>query len=126
MNGKTEVIVETGIVEVTRKKQIVRLKPQQKVIVNFTDSALIKESVNDQLYKYYRKKEFICNNTPLSRLVETLNEAYNANIVIENNEIKKLPITTIFKEERLDKVLTVISETLDIKVVKQQDRIVLK
>ena len=126
VNGKTEVIVETGIVEVMRKKQRVQLKPKQKVIVKAADSVFVKDSVNDQLYNYYRKKEFICNNTPLYRLVETLNEAYNANVVIENNNIRNLPITTIFKEEPLDNVLTVISETLDIKVEKQQNVVILR
>lgn len=123
--GKTEVIVETGIVQVTKKEHTVQLLPKEKVITRWKDSTLAKDTVQDQLYNYYRSKEFICNNTPLQNLVQTLNEAYNSNIIIENDALKDLPITTVFKDESLDNILTVISETFKIKIEKTGDKIIL-
>jgi transmembrane sensor len=59
-------------------------------------------------------------------LVEVLNEAYNANIVIENKELRNLKLNTIFVNESLDKVLEVASLTFGFTVVREKDRIFLK
>ena len=126
VNGKTEVVVETGIVQVTKNGKTVELHPREKIITNWQNEAIKKDSVQDILYNYYRSKEFICNNTPLQRLTDILNEAYNANIVIENEQLKQLPITTVFKDEPLDNILTVISETFSIQVEKREDKIILR
>ena len=125
-NGKTEVIVETGIVQVIKNTHTIRLLPKEKVITQWKDSTLAKDTVQDELYNYYRSKEFICNNTPLQSLVETLNEAYNTNIIIENDTLKDLPITTVFKDESLDNILAVISETFKIKIEKTGNQIILR
>lgn len=132
-NGKTEVIVETGVVIVSKKsertpseKRAVQLKPKQKIITQWKDSTMVKDSASDKLYNYYLSKEFICNNTPLKKLVETLNEAYDTNITIENKVIENLPITATFKNESLDHTLSIISETLGVTVEKENDKIILK
>jgi len=115
VNGKTEVIVETGVVKVSNGKKTVQLKPKEKVFAD-TIEVYGKDTTADKLYTYYRSREFVCDNTPLKRLVEVLNEAYDSHISIENKAIENLPITTVFKEESLEHILSVVSETLDIKV----------
>jgi ferric-dicitrate binding protein FerR (iron transport regulator) len=55
-----------------------------------------------------------------------LNEAYNSNIKIENPAIRDIKITTTFKEESLDKIVSVISSTIDIKVERRGNEIILK
>jgi ferric-dicitrate binding protein FerR (iron transport regulator) len=123
--GKIEVIVETGIVQVTKNKHTIRLLPKEKVVSLRLDSTLARDTVQDLLYNYYRSKEFICNNTPLQSLVQTLNEAYSSNIIIENDAIKHLPITTVFKDGSLDNILAVISETFKLKTEKTGNKIIL-
>ena len=126
INGNTEVVVETGIVKVTRAGETVELKANEEVIVNAKDSALTKEKVSDQLYKYYRTKEFVCDDTPLWKLVEVINEAYNSHIVIGNPALKDMSITTTFNNESLEQVLNVVSLTLNIKIIKEGDTIILQ
>ena len=126
INGNTEVVVETGIVKVTRAGKTVELKANEEVTVNATDSSLAIEKVSDQLYKYYRTKEFVCDDTPLWRLVEVINEAYNSHIVIGNPALKDMGITTTFNNESLEQVLNVISITFNIKVIKEGDTIILQ
>jgi transmembrane sensor len=123
--GSTEVIVETGIVDVTRNNQTIRLMPEEKVVINKADKLLVKEEVEDKLYNYYASKEFVCVNTPLWKLAEVLNEAYGVHIVIAKKELKRLPLTTTFDNESLDKILVVISQTFNITVDRQGDTIVL-
>ncbi len=124
--GTTEVIVETGIVQVQRKEKMVELKKNERIVVPQKDSVLVKQQVEDKLYNYYRTKEFVCDGTPLWKLVEVLNEAYQVNIQIENKAIRTLPLTTTFYNESLDNILKIISETLFITVSKEDNKIVLK
>jgi ferric-dicitrate binding protein FerR (iron transport regulator) len=117
------VVVETGIVKVTKAGKNVELRANEETIVEEKDSVLTKEKVSDQLYKYYRTKEFVCDDTPLWKLVEVINEAYNSHVVIGNPALKNMSITTTFNNESLDQVLNVISLTLNIKIIKEGDTI---
>jgi ferric-dicitrate binding protein FerR (iron transport regulator) len=125
-DGVTEVIVETGVVQVTRNNKTVELKPAEKLKIEQQDSVMVKEEVKDKLYNYYHSKEFVCYEAPLWKLAEALSEAYEVNIVIETEELRRLKLTTTFNNESLDKILEVISATFDIQVVKEKDRIILK
>ena len=120
-NGNTEVVVETGIVQVTRSGKTVELNAGEKIHLSANDSIASKEAVSDKLYNYYRSKEFVCDETPLWKLVQVLNEAYDAKIVIGRKELNDKRITTIFYNESLEKILEVIHLTFDITVIKQED-----
>lgn len=122
----TEVIVETGIVQVSKKSRKVTLNPKEKATVKKNVDNPTKENNDDELYNYYRTKEFVCNSTPLHRLVDVLNEAYDAHIIIANDNIKDLPLTTTFHNQSLDDILQVISETFNVKIEREGDRIILK
>ncbi|NCD71179.1 FecR domain-containing protein [Mucilaginibacter agri] len=124
-NGNVEVIVETGVVQVSRNGNMVTLKPGERVLAK-TNAPLAKEQNPDQLYNYYRSKEFIADNTPLRRVVEVLNEAYAAHIIVSRKELNSLLLNTTFKDESLDDILQVISHTFKISVEKKGNQIILK
>ncbi len=125
--GKTEVVVETGIVRVTQNGKTVELKAGEKIVTGAADTAMAeKQVVSDQLYNYYRTKEFVCDGTPLWKLVDVLNEAYGTNIEIGRAELRNLPMNTTFVNESLDQVLEVIRLTFNIKVTKTGDKIILE
>ena len=124
--GSTEVVVETGIVRVTKDGKTVELRAGEKTIVSGAASSQEKEMVTDQLYKYYRTKEFVCDDTPLWKLVQVVNEAYDVNIVFGRNELRDLKLHTTFNNESLDQVLKVISLTYNITVTRKDDQIILK
>jgi transmembrane sensor len=125
-NGNTEVIVETGIVRVTRKNRTVELRPKEKVLVEMKDSVMKKENEEEHLYNYYSSHEFVCDATPLWKLVQVLNEAYQVNIIIERRELRSAPLNVTFSNESLDHILEVISITLNAKVVRSGNEIILK
>lgn len=126
INGNTEVVVETGVVQVTRGGKTVELRADEKLLAKATDTALVREEVSDHLYNYYRSREFVCDDTPLWKLVDVLNEAYGANIVVGRDELRNLLINTTFNNESLDQVLNVISLTFSIKVIKDEGKIILQ
>lgn len=124
----TEVIVETGIVEVMKKQNAVRLQPGQKATVTKDNEAPVTENITDELYNYYRTNEFVCNATPLYKMVATLNEAYNTDIVIAGDRLKTLPLSVTFHNESLENILKVIGETFKTHLIveKSGNRIILK
>ncbi len=124
--NKTEVLVETGTVQVTQKGKTQILHAGEK-LVTVADSALGPvQPVNNRLYKYYRTREFACEDTPLWQLADALSEAYGVRIVIGRKELHNLPITTTFVNESLDRVLQVIHLTFDIKITRTADSIILE
>jgi transmembrane sensor len=124
----TEVIVESGIVKVSKNKASVELNALQKVVIRPEDKTFKIEGNNDQLYNYYRTKKFVANNTPLSRLAEVLSEAYGVNIQIHNKALWNIPITVTIKlEDSLSNVLKVLQATTpEMKVYETDGGVILK
>jgi ferric-dicitrate binding protein FerR (iron transport regulator) len=119
MEGYTEVIVETGIVEVKKFRRVVLLHPGEKARIDRDDSSIVVQKHRDKLYRYYRDKHFECDNTPLWKVVEVLNEAYGDSVRIDNKALRTLTITTRFDEQELENILDIIAETFEIKVEKE-------
>lgn len=126
IKGKTEVIVETGIVKVNSHGKQVLLHPGQKVIADENSNDLIIRETRGSLYNYYITRSLICDRTPLYELVDKLNQVYGSNIQIANKQLHDLPITTVFKGQTLQQVLNVIAETFKIKVENKGNQILLK
>jgi len=124
--GFVEVIVESGKVQVSSGKGSIFLLPGEKIKVSANSSIMEKEKTPDLLYNYYRTKKFVADDTPLWRMVETLNDAYNSKIVITNPTIRNLPLNTTFNDESLDDILQVIGRTFKITIEKKQGQILLK
>ena len=108
----TQIIVESGIVQVSRSNNAVRLTRNQMVSIKPGDKQLKVEESTDDLYGYYRNPVFNAVHLPLSRLVNVLNEAYGVNIKIENAAMYNIPITMPIKwTDPLSNVLAAIKNT---------------
>jgi len=128
-NGLIEVIVETGIVQVTNSwnKVMIALKPGEMALVNPQTGKMIKLKTPDNLYAYFRSDEFVFKNVTLYRLVQALNEAYGSHIIIDKSVSKNQIMTGSLKtKDPLDVILNVISIVLKIKVEKTSNLIILK
>lgn len=125
-DSKTEVIVESGIVQVIRKKVIIRLTPKERADIDYGSVTIKKGLSTDQLYNYYRTDQLVADKTPLWRVVEVLNEAYNANIVIADKKLGLRPLTTTFNIGSLDRNLQIISETFNVHIVRKGNKIIIQ
>ena len=108
----TEIIVESGIVQVSRSNNAVRLTRNQMLSITPGDKQWKVEENTDNLYGYYREPVYNAIAVPLSRLVDVLNRAYGANIKIENAAMRNIPITIPIKwSDPLSNVLEAIKGT---------------
>ncbi len=124
-DDNTAVIVNSGIVQVTKNGETIELTAGERITVT-PDITLQKSKQEDLLYNYYVSKTFICDNTPLWKLVEKLNEAYGVNITISNKELSSLPLSVTFSEEGLETILDILGETLMITITKEGNTIDIK
>lgn len=125
-NGKTEVVVETGLVKVERGTRGIELKAKEKVLVPAENPVLEKAVVNNNFYNFYRTGKLEFNNVKLREVVNVLNDAYGVNVEIENKALAEIPINTVFVNQPLESVLQVIAATLPVRIEKQDQRIILK
>ena len=107
----TEVIVESGVVEVAKKQYFVRLKPGERATVSPNNEAPVASRTTDSLYNYYRTNEFICDGIPLSTLMTTLSEVYDVHVLIKDARLAALPINTVFRTNDLGEILDIIERT---------------
>ncbi|MDB5090850.1 MAG: FecR family protein [Mucilaginibacter sp.] len=108
----TEVIVESGIVKVSKNNNAVQLKARQMVNIKSGDKSFKIENTTDELYNYYISNTFTASKTPLWRLIDVINDAYNSDIKIKNNALRNTPITiTIRLQDSLTDILNLIKLT---------------
>jgi transmembrane sensor len=123
---KAEIIVETGIVEVIRKKVVIRLKPTEKVAIDYASGSVLKGVSKDNFYNYYRTEEFVANKTPLWRVIEVLNEVYEVNIQIPDKALANRTLTTTIKLGALDPILDLIANTFNVHIIHEPGQIIIK
>lgn len=73
----------------------------------------------------YRTRVFVFDKTNLSDVVASLREGYQADIRLSSRHLAKCQLTARFEKESLDATLTVIAETLNLKVVRRGNAILL-
>ncbi len=124
--GEIEVTVATGEVEITNGGAVIEAGAGERVVIPDDPAATRTMPSADDLYRYYVTKEFVCRKTPLWKLVDVLNEAYGAHIVIEDKGIRDLPLTATFLNESLDSLLGVVTQTLGLNLTHNGTEIFLK
>lgn len=115
-NGEeTTVMVESGKVKVAGLDKAVELEARQQVTINTATRRFEERTVIGVL-----------DHTPLWRIAEMLEDAYHVEIIIDNDAIRNLPMTTTLHRGALDETLLVITETLGITATRQGDQVVFK
>jgi transmembrane sensor len=140
-NGTKEykVIVNTGKVLVTQKdnnvKQDINLRaepiaviPNQQIVYNISNKSLVKENLVQPLMLSadVSKDIFTFNDTPLSKVISRIEQAYNVTITYNEKEIGGCPLTASLAEEHLLEKLDLISKALDVKYYLNDGHIVLQ
>jgi transmembrane sensor len=123
-DGITEVIVETGVVLVTRNKTTTKLVAGERLKLEMNQN--VKEPAVKQLYNYYQPRVFNCDNTPLSKLVDAVNKVYDTTLVVANPAISELLLSAPFYNQSLKEIVDVVSKTHRIEYEFRGDTIILK
>lgn len=116
----TEVSVETGIVKVTKGKDIYTLRANEKLVISKTGKQAMVGKIENKLYQYYRTNLFVCDSTPLPELIECLSNAYGVNIKVDNPLLTRQHVTSKFpKTDSVQNILEKVALTLSARLEKQ-------
>jgi ferric-dicitrate binding protein FerR (iron transport regulator) len=125
-SGGTEVVVETGRVEVSLGNRRQEIGPGEKALIAPGGADVQKQSSRDALYQYYRTRVFVCRATPLQELVQVLSEAYDTHILIDKAGAGDLLLTVNLHDQSLESVLDIVTQTLGLTWSKQGAEVVIK
>lgn len=124
---KTEIAVESGIVKVSRDHKTYTLKANDKITFRGADREAIVAQIENRLYQYYRTNTFVCDNTPLSQLVEGLSDAYGTRIEVQNAQLEKQQINGKYlKTDSLESILQKVALTMNAQLLKNGNTYILK
>ncbi|OQX99785.1 MAG: hypothetical protein B6I20_09680 [Bacteroidetes bacterium 4572_117] len=120
--GNVEVIVETGVVCIYSKEDktdSVMLYAGDKAIFDNKKANISKKTNDDVNYLAWKTKVLKFDNNELQEIVNTLNNTYNAHIIIKNPSINKCTLTNDFVDQSLESILAVLEATLDLQINKK-------
>ncbi len=123
----TEIVVETGLVKVTRGAAEYTLSPHQKLTFKSNEAKPEISTISNQLYQYYRTKIFVCDRTSLQDLVNTLSDAYNVEITIANPILEQQQLNGKYPQtDAVKDILEVVAATLNARIEQQGKVYVIK
>ncbi|MNV08414.1 fec operon regulator FecR [compost metagenome] len=112
--------VEEGIVVIYDNKGMrLTLHANESAHYIISSGDLKLDVLTENLKKQY--KTILLDNQRLEDVVDLLNKTYKVNIRIDNPALKDCRITTEFLNEDLDTVLMVISQTLEVTILREKD-----
>jgi len=124
-NDSLLVQVTEGEVNMTSgKSQVLVLKKGEEGLYLKSRDEFIKLALNDTNAIAYKTKIFVFENASLQSVVQKLNEVYGIQIIL-SPAINDCHLTATFKNENPDAIIDIIVETLQLKLTKEHNRILL-
>lgn len=123
-----QVIVKSGRVSVrnTHTGKEVILSAGDEADFSKETAILEKTETQEENFLSWKTKKFNFRDKTLKRVVKKLNNAFGTKIIIKNKAMEKCRLTVKFENQSIDEILDVIEATLDLKISKKQDQIILE
>lgn len=115
---QVEVLVEHGEVELAAAGKKVNMKKGDYSVYDKTSNEITKTKVLDPNELSYTTKIFVFENTSLPAVVVKLHEVYGTDIRLADN-LKFCRLTSTFRNEKIENILQVIAETLQLQLNKK-------
>jgi ferric-dicitrate binding protein FerR (iron transport regulator) len=127
-NNTIEVVVESGEVQFyTTTDSGLNLTKGQKAIYNITTKQFVKGVLEPaENVASYRSRIFSFSDTPLGEVIKQINNVYDVNIDLDNEQLANKELSVEFNNEPVDVVISIIAETLDLEIEKRDSSVILK
>lgn len=114
-----EVSVVTGKVLVYESVKNARVQeaylvPHQKVLAYNEGKQFVKAQETNSAMDIWQRNDLSFSNTPVAEVVKALNERFNTDIIIKDNQINEYQLTADFTDVNLPSVLELLSKSLGI------------
>ncbi len=126
-NEDVRVRVNSGLVEfVSPRKKSIRLKKGEEAVYEAEIDTLKASVITDRNVFAFKTKVLEFNQTSLKEVVNTLNKAYQTQILLDNEDWSSYKLSTRFENEKLEDVLLIVSETLNLSLTTRDSSYILQ
>ena len=114
---RLEVTLEEGSVNVTKKGTDLNetLKPSEHLVHYKANNIITVTSVETSYFTSWKDGFLEFRNVPLSEVAARLGKWYNSDIIIQDDVLKNIQYRATFKDESLERILTLLTLTAPIK-----------
>ncbi|PIQ21462.1 MAG: hypothetical protein COW65_08950 [Cytophagales bacterium CG18_big_fil_WC_8_21_14_2_50_42_9] len=128
--GLERVVLASGKVRLALPKDLntgpLYLLPGQLVEVAARNKKVVQKKVEPHLYTAWKDNKLIFDNTALKDIAIMLEYNYGLPVVFTDSTIANRRMTASLEIEKLDDILTTLSETFDLEIKKESGKIVVK
>ena len=127
---EAEVFLQTGRVQldIEQADRARRITMQPGDLVEFSegDQVLTQQSTPAEQHTAWRDRRMMFEEMPLAEVALALEDLYGVNVVIDNPELAQTRLTGAFPTRNLDMILTALPTIVDMKIIRNEDEIILK
>ncbi len=115
-----EVVVKSGRVSLaeannTDLEKSILLSPGEKGVYSYRDRKFRRSRNSDINYLAWKDRTLVFRGTPLSEVINKIEEVYNINVILGERELEDLRLTAVFEDQPISYVLKVIQITFELK-----------
>jgi ferric-dicitrate binding protein FerR (iron transport regulator) len=127
-NNNTKIVVAKGSVNVLslRSRKQENLKKGEMVQLDNSGNITTPKQVNLKYYLAWRENKLAFIHTPLKEVMAEIERTYNVRAEFINDSTKNRTLTGIFETDSLDKILSVLSLTLDLNISQKGMKIIIQ
>ncbi|MBF9254483.1 FecR domain-containing protein [Pontibacter sp. 172403-2] len=127
--NKSEVVLASGKVRLNiartgENKQVIML-PGELVEVPDKAGTITKREVNTALYTSWKDNKLVFDNTSLREIATMLEDDYGYTVVFRDTTLADKEITAYLDAGSLDDILVTLSETLDMKITRENKKTIM-
>ncbi|MEQ9008229.1 MAG: FecR domain-containing protein, partial [Ekhidna sp.] len=129
--AKTEVCVESGLVELSKmkngKKEVaVTLSKGEMGLINSVNKGIIKKNNNNLNYLAWKTKIISFNNSRMSEVKSVIEDVYGIEVSFENPSFKECKLTAKFNKKKPKDALEIIARTFGVEFEYTNGKAILK
>ncbi|HOZ31183.1 MAG TPA: FecR domain-containing protein [Bacteroidales bacterium] len=123
-----EISVKEGIVRVAEidSDNYISLTKDEKAVFDINSKEITKTITNNSADIYWKTKEIVFENASIPEVSSVISDVYNIDVISELSNAEDLKLNTSFNNNSLDEVIKILQLTLDIKIEKIDNTIILK
>lgn len=122
--GSIKVFVDEGLVKLSSAGQFLLLPAGTSGTFDLMDQSLTKqENTLIETHQFWRNRQLVFKGAQLGDVFQTLEEAYGVETHFENGLLKNCTITVTFEDESMERMLRIISNTLNISITQVNNQI---
>jgi ferric-dicitrate binding protein FerR (iron transport regulator) len=125
--SKVEVVLNTGKIKLqVEGKEGVIMKPGELAELKISSEGYDIRGVDPSIYSSWTNKKLIFKNTQISEIARIIEDTYGLEVVVSDEKLKHQKVSGTIINQSLDGLLYAISETVEMKVIKENKRIILR